>query len=770
MAKRSRTGTPGSPGGPMAAEGVPLERELIVVAKRDLGLRATREGLASVTGADVSPLADLLASEGLTVEPLFGASEERLQAQTASLAAETGADVPDLSVYYRVEAPDERLDELAERLQQIEGIEAAYVKPPAEPAEFGLNDMAPQVEEPPFVTPDFTPRQGYLGPAVTGIDAQYAWTVPGGRGAGVNIIDIEWGWRFTHEDLTQNQGGVVSGTNSSDDNHGTAVLGEFSGDRNTFGVTGISPDAHVSAVSLVTHSTAQAIRIAADRLRSGDIMLLEVHRRGPRGSAGSGQFGYIAIEWWPDDFDAIRYAVSKGIIVVEAAGNGGQNLDDPVYNPRPAGFPASWTNPFNPANPSSSAVVVGAGMPPTGTHGRNRHPDWGDVYADRGRCFFSNYGARVDAQGWGWEVTSTGYGDLQGGADRNQWYTDQFSGTSSASPIVVGALACVQGVLRAHGRIPLSPASAIQLLRATGSPQQDAPGFTFIPNMTGSGYPQNHPARPHTQRIGNRPNLRQIIGSLLATAATRVALYRYWNPGAADHFYTTNWGELGFGRYGWNFEGVQCYVYQTPVSGSVPLYRYWNPSIADHFYTTNWAELGSGRYGWGYEGIQCYVFPTPTAGSQPLYRYWNPGAGDHFYTTNWSELGSGRYGWNYEGIQCYVFPNVIGGSPQGPAPSDAPTFSETSLPPDDGGVVPATFATLAATDQPPASFITSAAIDQPPTSFTTSAGTDQPPASFSLATGAPGQPGPLFTTGSQGNIVARDETGAIQVTIRIERS
>lgn len=524
MAKQSKARNPKKTGNSKpaevstTAEGIPLERELIVVAKHELGLRTTMEGVASRTGTDVSLLADLLTTEGITLEPLFGISEERLQARTATLSAETGADIPDLSVYYHVEAPDGRLDDLAKRFQEMDGIEAAYVKPPAEPAEFRMNDMPPQAEEPPVVTPDFTARQAYLGAAPTGIEAQHAWTVPGGRGAGVNIIDIEWGWRFTHEDLTQNQGGVVSGTNSSDDNHGTAVLGEFSGDRNTTGITGISPDAHVSAVSLVTHSTAQAIRIAADRLRPGDIMLLEVHRRGPNGPGGTGQFGYIGIEWWPDDFAAIRYAVSKGVIVVEAAGNGGQNLDAPIYNTRPAGFPSSWTNPFNPANPSSGAVVVGAGMPPTGTHGRNRQPIVGDVYADRGRCYFSNYGARVDAQGWGWEVTSTGYGDLQGGADRNQWYTDQFSGTSSASPIVVGALACMQGVLRAHGRIPLTPARAIALLRATGSPQQDGPGFPFIPNMTGTGYPQNHPARPRTQRIGNRPNLRQLLANVLQTS------------------------------------------------------------------------------------------------------------------------------------------------------------------------------------------------------------------------------------------------------------
>jgi hypothetical protein len=81
MAKPSKTGNPQSPERPKTDEGIPLKRELIVIAKRDLGLRATREGVASVKGADISPLNDLLVSEGLTLEPLFGVNEERLQAQ-----------------------------------------------------------------------------------------------------------------------------------------------------------------------------------------------------------------------------------------------------------------------------------------------------------------------------------------------------------------------------------------------------------------------------------------------------------------------------------------------------------------------------------------------------------------------------------------------------------------------------------------------------------------------------------------------------------------
>ena len=491
----AKTTKPPTDGGSQKSNGFPWKRELIVITKPDSGLRASAtsdERVASVTGVDITPLSELLRSEDVKLQPLFGLSEERMLNRTASLAAETGEDVPDLSGYYYVEAPDESLDALAESFLKLDMVDAAYVKPPGEAPiapddeNEAQADMQPKAEEPPIATPDFTPNQIYLNPAMAGIDARYAWSKPGGRGAGVKIIDCEWGWRFGHEDLTQNQMGVVIGNSSSNDNHGTAVLGEISGDRNSFGVTGICPDATVGAARF--GNSAQIIRQAADKLSKGDIILLEIHRPGPRRNYQSrqDQLGYIAIEWWPDDFAAIRYAVSKGIVVVEAAGNGAENLDSSLYNTRPTGFPSSWRNPFNTANPTSLAVVVGAGAPPPGTHGRNHGPD-------RSRLGFSNHGARIDCQGWGREVTSTGYGYLQGGSNKDEWYTDTFSGTSSASPIVVGALGCIQGILRAQGGTLLTPAKAIHLLRTTGSPQQDAP------------------SRPRTQRIGNRPNLRQAI-------------------------------------------------------------------------------------------------------------------------------------------------------------------------------------------------------------------------------------------------------------------
>ena len=173
--------------------------------------------------------------------------------------------------------------------------------------------------------------------------------------------------------------------------------------------------------------------------------------------------------------------------MVEAGGNGAENLDDAIYGVRPSGFPASWTNPFNRANRDSGAILVGAGAPPPGTHGRDHGPD-------RSRLDFSNYGASIDVQGWGREVTSTGYGNLQGGSNEDLWYTDTFSGTSSASPVVVGTVASMQGNRRARSLALFTPAQVRNKLRTTGSPQTDAPG------------------RPATQRIGNRPNLKQLIG------------------------------------------------------------------------------------------------------------------------------------------------------------------------------------------------------------------------------------------------------------------
>jgi hypothetical protein len=476
------------------------KRTLVVVMKAGAGLRAGGATLASAAGADVSGLQSILSQYGATLRSPFGDSEETLLGKAGTQAEGAPVSAPDLSKFYQVDAEDSKLEALQQSLLSDPLIDGAYITEAGEPPTAGgstVNQMQPAGAAPPATTPDFSLRQGYLDPAPDGVDARYAWTVSGGGGNGVNIIDCEWNWNLTHEDLTA-MSGAAGGTPNGDVNHGTAVIGTFHGDRNALGVTGIAPEstARVYAFDASASDSAAVIYAAADMLADCDIMLLEIHRPGPAADASKGpQFGYIAIEWWPLDFAAIQYAASKNIIVVEAAGNGAQNLDDPIYDTPLTGFPSDWSNPFNRSNRDSGAIVVGAGAPPAGTHGNDYGPD-------RSRLDFSNFGAVVDVQGWGREVTTTGYGDLQGGS-ANQQYTDQFSGTSSASPIVVGSIACVQGALKQSGNPRLTPKTARDLLRATGSPQQDAP------------------TRPATERIGNRPDIKEMMTNLgLSASAT----------------------------------------------------------------------------------------------------------------------------------------------------------------------------------------------------------------------------------------------------------
>ena len=200
-------------------------------------------------------------------------------------------------------------------------------------------------------------------------------------------------------------------------------------------------------------------------LNPGDVILIEL------------QYGYKPVEIVEATYVAIQAAVAAGIVVVEAAGNGAYDLD--AYD-RPA-YLGGGGYIMRRSVRDSGAIIVGAGCPPSGTFG-----------PDRSRWQYSNYGSRLDLQGQGREVCTTGDGALFD-CGPNRRYNDDFRNTSAASPQVVGAVLSLQGISKNKTGSVLTPAQVRQVLVNTGVPQQDG----------------NY--GPATQQIGPRPNLRATI-------------------------------------------------------------------------------------------------------------------------------------------------------------------------------------------------------------------------------------------------------------------
>ncbi|MEV4094789.1 S8 family serine peptidase [Streptosporangium saharense] len=305
------------------------------------------------------------------------------------------------------------------------------------------------------------------------------------RTSPAELVGLTNQWNLCHEDLA---GRVATGaivqvpslfgdpcTNDTSIRHGTAVAGVIGAqDDNGLGMAGIAPHAtlHLSGTAVF-----DAVAYATAHSQPGDVILYEVALV-PDGSGGP---------WYPWEYDSSVYdqtvlATAAGVTVIEAAGNGGNNLDDPTdtYATTIMG------------RPDSGAVMVGAGAPPSpgGTNCLGSSPP-----AERTALPLSTYGSRLDVQAYGSCVATTsapGWQDLTPSeTNPNKTYAGTFNGTSSASAIVAGTVAALQGVAKAGSGV-LTPAQVRDTLKLTGTPQP-----------TGD---------PH--HIGPRPDLHAAIDSL----------------------------------------------------------------------------------------------------------------------------------------------------------------------------------------------------------------------------------------------------------------
>lgn len=334
----------------------------------------------------------------------------------------------------KIEYDWDRIQRIVEHLRAVDIVAWAHT-------ELLANDPLSATPE---TNPGF-PMQGYLNTSIEGgVDAIFAWDQPHGTGTGVQVADIEQGWNLSHPEFAMkspiHQGGDMK---PGHEQHGTAVLGVLLADDNDEGGIGITPllgvPPQVDSVHVYSHfrardasngHVADAILAAALEIDEGDILLIEVERAG------------YPTEIEPQDWAAIRLASALNRIVVEAAGNRGENLDNKhVYIGEKFkdmhGITTQYLEPFNTSESGhdSGAILVSAA-------------DWDSQSSTFGRSLYANnrganYSTRINCFGWGNGVATIGYDDPSDP-------TNRFSGTSAAAPIIAGAAALLQSIYRHH--------------------------------------------------------------------------------------------------------------------------------------------------------------------------------------------------------------------------------------------------------------------------------------------------------------------------------
>jgi len=375
-------------------------------------------------------------------------SEETVDELRARGIANTGrTDVPDLNNVFRLRIDGADVWDVAAELESLPGVATArpVPKPVALP-----------------VPIQFT--QTYRAPAAwnpSGTGHDYFDDVSNGMGAGNHVTDIEYSWDYDHADISKalnSQININVADPFNDTDHGTAVIGMLSADDNGWGITGLCQDATLFTCGAYfgtppTWNPAGAILVAASHMPPGSTILLE--QQWEYDDPNTPGDDLIPVEWFTDMYpsaqsanavyQAIQLASSNKQYVIEAAGNGSYDLNSLTF----VG--------------DSGAIVVGAGGVYAGGFGSAGNLE---------RLTFSSFGFRVNVQGWGENVTTTGYGNLYNevGTD-NYDYTASFNGTSSASAHVAAGVTCYSA-WRTPGTGAPTAVSMRDRFILTGTPQQ----------------------------------------------------------------------------------------------------------------------------------------------------------------------------------------------------------------------------------------------------------------------------------------------------------
>ena len=130
--------------------------------------------------------------ESQEIEPMFNTSIARMR---SSSGVNFG------SFFYITFEDDLTIEEGIEKLEQVmslDGVEYAFFEPKYENAYIDLEKNSNNsVRTENLLKVSYEDKQFYLNPAPEGVDAYFAWTIPGGTGEDIKVIDIETGWGIT---------------------------------------------------------------------------------------------------------------------------------------------------------------------------------------------------------------------------------------------------------------------------------------------------------------------------------------------------------------------------------------------------------------------------------------------------------------------------------------------------------------------------------------------------------------------------------------------
>ena len=314
------------------------------------------------------------------------------------------------------------------------------------------HDIAP-------VSTDLELNQGYIE-SNPGLNVRYAWNI-GINGTGVNIRAIEYGINTNHEELDHTNAALApnttinSGATLAFTEHGTSVSGIVFANKGTYGVSGLAYNANEYILypewtEEYGYNRVLATSNAIAGSTAGDVIIYEMQTGGQNGN-------FVMAEYEQAIWDLTKAATDAGIVIVAAAGNGNENIDDPFYNS------------YN-ARGDSGAIIVGGGSADL-----NHTP-----------LYYTTYGSRVNIQAWGENVFTIGDSCANTtvfGNDINQTYNSCFAGTSSATALIGGFTAVLQSYYLSQTGSYLTSQELRALMVNTGIAQGAGNNIGPLPNM-----------------------------------------------------------------------------------------------------------------------------------------------------------------------------------------------------------------------------------------------------------------------------------------------